>query len=213
MQKQKIFLKILFFIVIFFISTVANNLTAQDMRDVVYLKNGSIIKGIIIEQIPDISYKIETSDGSVFVCLYPDVEKIIKEKTELKQLQQPKTIVIREKNPAVACIASIILPGLGQVANEEYLKGLGFFLGCVGGIVLAISNVDELAAVGLLIYVGSYLGSVIDAPVSASSYNKKLLKGLDLGSVKFISLQPNLSVKQFGIGTAMTYNINLKLNF
>jgi len=37
------------------------------MVDVVYLKNGSVITGSIIEQIPNETIKIQTRDGSVFV--------------------------------------------------------------------------------------------------------------------------------------------------
>lgn len=47
--------------------------------DVVYLKNGSIIRGIIIEQTPNVSLKIQTKDGSVFVYNIEDVEKMTKE--------------------------------------------------------------------------------------------------------------------------------------
>lgn len=49
-------------------------------KDVVYLKNGSMVKGIIIEQIPNVSLKIETNDGSVFVYKMEEVEKMAKEK-------------------------------------------------------------------------------------------------------------------------------------
>ncbi len=52
---------------------------AQDVRDVVYLKNGSIIKGLVIEQIPTESLKIQTSDGSLFVYKMEEVLKITKE--------------------------------------------------------------------------------------------------------------------------------------
>lgn len=48
--------------------------------DVVYLKNGSIIKGTIIEQVPNVSLKIETRDGSVFVYKIEEIEKMTKEK-------------------------------------------------------------------------------------------------------------------------------------
>ena len=47
--------------------------------DVVYLKNGSIIKGMIIEQTPNVSLKIQTRDGSVFVYKMDEVEKMTKE--------------------------------------------------------------------------------------------------------------------------------------
>lgn len=49
-------------------------------QDVVYLKNGSIIRGILIEQVPNKSIKVETADGSVFVYQIDDVEKITKER-------------------------------------------------------------------------------------------------------------------------------------
>jgi len=48
-------------------------------EDVVYLKNGSIIHGIIIEQIPNQSIKIKTADKNVFVFKIEEIEKISKE--------------------------------------------------------------------------------------------------------------------------------------
>lgn len=52
---------------------------AQNYQEVVYLKNGSIIRGVIIEQIPNVSLKIQTPDNSLFVCQMSEVEKITKE--------------------------------------------------------------------------------------------------------------------------------------
>lgn len=51
----------------------------SNYQDVVYLKNGSIIRGVIIEQIPNKSIKIETIDKSVFVFQLDEIEKITKE--------------------------------------------------------------------------------------------------------------------------------------
>jgi hypothetical protein len=48
-------------------------------REVIFLKNGSIIKGDIIEQVPQLSLKMRTNDGSVFVYKMEEVEKITKE--------------------------------------------------------------------------------------------------------------------------------------
>lgn len=53
-----------------------------DYYDVVYLKNGSIIKGIMIEQIPGKSIKILTNDGSEYVYLTSEIEKFTRETTE-----------------------------------------------------------------------------------------------------------------------------------
>ena len=53
-------------------------------QDVVYLKDGSIIKGIIIEQVPYKYIKIETADKSVFVFQMYKIKKIDKEIIEIK---------------------------------------------------------------------------------------------------------------------------------
>lgn len=47
--------------------------------ETVYLKNGSIIKGVIVEYQPEKSLKILTSDNSVFVCNVDDIEKVTRE--------------------------------------------------------------------------------------------------------------------------------------
>lgn len=51
--------------------------------DVVYLKNESVIKGMIIEQIPNVSLKIQTRDGSVFVYKMDEVLKMTKELSQV----------------------------------------------------------------------------------------------------------------------------------
>ena len=62
-----------------------NSLMAQHDIETFYLKNGSIIKGEIIEQVPNQSIKVRTKDGSVFVYNVGDVQKITKEdKNEMK---------------------------------------------------------------------------------------------------------------------------------
>lgn len=52
---------------------------AQNWQEVVYLKNGSVIRGIVVEQQPGVSLKIQTADGSLFVFQMSEVEKITKE--------------------------------------------------------------------------------------------------------------------------------------
>jgi hypothetical protein len=54
-------------------------ISQQEYEEVVYLKNGSIIKGIIIEQVPDVSVKIQTKDGNIFVYKMEEIERITKE--------------------------------------------------------------------------------------------------------------------------------------
>ncbi|WP_396602048.1 hypothetical protein [Algibacter sp. R77976] len=67
--------KILFVFCLLFSTTII----AQNMRDVVHLKNGSIIKGTITEMNPSKNLKIKTADGSLFVYAMSDVLKMEKE--------------------------------------------------------------------------------------------------------------------------------------
>lgn len=52
----------------------------EGYEEVVYLKNGSVIRGVIIEQIPNVSIKIETADRNIFVYKMEEIEKITKER-------------------------------------------------------------------------------------------------------------------------------------
>ncbi|GEM_PF-142189 len=69
-----------FLLIVLLIILSATIICAQiTTKDVVYLKNGSIIKGSIIELIPEKTIKIQTSDGSIFVYATSEIERISKE--------------------------------------------------------------------------------------------------------------------------------------
>lgn len=73
------------YIVLMFFALFSNFLFGQNnYLDVVYLKNGNIIRGIIIEQVPNSLIKIQTLDKSVFVFQMAEIEKITKEMNEVK---------------------------------------------------------------------------------------------------------------------------------
>ena len=63
-------------------------LAQSNMQDVIYLKDGSIYKGVIVEQVPNVSYKIESKDGNVYAVQVGEVEKITKEKVEYQPQSQ-----------------------------------------------------------------------------------------------------------------------------
>ena len=69
----------------------------QDNQETVYLKNGSVIHGVIIEQRPNEQIKIQTPDGSVFICNITDVEKITK---------NVPIANVQAQNPAVSAAAA-----------------------------------------------------------------------------------------------------------
>lgn len=60
-------------------AVVATATMAFAATETVYLKNGSVIKGEIIEQIPGKSIKVQTKDGSIWVYDVDEIEKITKE--------------------------------------------------------------------------------------------------------------------------------------
>lgn len=64
---------------ILFVFTTTLVFAQSNYQDVVYLKNGSIIRGIIIEQVPNKSIKIETLDRNIFVYQIDEIEKFTKE--------------------------------------------------------------------------------------------------------------------------------------
>ena len=49
---------------------------AQTTKDVVYLKDGNVIRGQLVEIIPNKQVKIKTADGSLFVYNTNDVARI-----------------------------------------------------------------------------------------------------------------------------------------
>ncbi len=55
---------------------------SQQYQDVIYLKNGDIVKGVIIENVPDKYVKVEVTNGSIITLSYSNILKFTKEKKE-----------------------------------------------------------------------------------------------------------------------------------
>lgn len=88
--KNRVMRKVVLFVSIVFMSFSA---FAQEWQDVLYLKNGSVIRGVLIEQIPNESVKIQTADGNVFVYQFGDVEKLAKEQKEKRKQKGKNTLI------------------------------------------------------------------------------------------------------------------------
>ncbi|MDR2652951.1 MAG: porin family protein [Prevotellaceae bacterium] len=106
-------MKKLLLILATFISTVAFSQT--NYQDVVYLKNGSIIHGIIVEQIPNTSVKIQTADNNVFVFKMDEIEKLTKEETQGKSKIKIKNKTNESKKKSGYC----------GIVETGYAFGLG----------------------------------------------------------------------------------------
>ena len=84
-----------------FILTATVLLAQNNLQDVVHLRNGSIIRGTIIEQVPNQSLTIETADRSLFVFAIDEIERISREPIiQEPVLQQKRFGVIGGLNAA-----------------------------------------------------------------------------------------------------------------
>ena len=159
---------------------------AQQMEDVVHLKNGGLIRGTIIEQIPGESLKIQTRDGNVFVYKMDEIAKISKE----SEMGMGGRIRAKKKNPWIAFGLSLLVPGAGQAYNSQFKKALTQFgIAVIGtGLTYAAErddyrNIDGdtvdpdndnwKIGFGVPLNYGSRLWSVIDALISAHKINKR----------------------------------------
>ena len=86
--------KITLLFVMLFVATFCS--IAQNYQEAVYLKDGSIIKGLIIEQRPDDYLKIRTSNGKVYTLKMYEVDKIIKERTTTERQNPRQQITSRQ---------------------------------------------------------------------------------------------------------------------
>lgn len=131
-MKKQCAVFLLFIVVITIVSVQAQNAK----RDVVYLKNGSIIKGSVVETVADSIAKIQTSDGSIFVFKMSEVEKIEKDTLSIpavtaKPQQEPR----EEFKPLFGVFGGLAIP-TGDFADElngGAKNGFGFGLQCFGG--------------------------------------------------------------------------------
>ncbi len=159
---------------------------AQQMEDVVHLKNGGLVRGTIIEQIPGESLKIQTRDGNVFVYTMDEIAKMSKEPV----MRTRGHIGANKKNPWIAFGLSLLIPGAGQAYNDQLGKGaiqLGTVI--VGFGFLSSAAEDDYrnmygrwvdpdddngkAVLGVVLFFGGYIWSIIDAPKSANSINQQ----------------------------------------
>ena len=126
----------------------------QNMIDVLYLKNGSIIRGYVIEQIPNKHIKIQTKDGSIFVFKMDEVIKTIKEidqnkinKSEKLENELRNEVIINRirSRKNFDLIGLILVYGLTIVGDLSIGNGLDYPIILIPGLgpVIASGQVDE----------------------------------------------------------------------
>ena len=109
-------MKKIIFLIVAGMMTFLSTVSAQALKDVVYLKNGSVIRGTIVEQVPNESLKITTKDGSIFICQMGDVERITKEAPVKKNLKEEVKVSYR----GFVDLGYTI--GVGAVSNSDRVE-------------------------------------------------------------------------------------------
>jgi len=208
----------------------------QNLQDVVYLKDGSVIHGTIIEQIPNVSIKIQRNDGDILVAQMDNVIKMTKEPVlnlansgSGRSDNNNNNIDSRDyKSPGLAFLCSFILPGAGQYYNGDITKGVIMDVVYATGIVMwtgfgtekkttyygySTTKITPFLYIGTSLAIASELWSMIDAPISASAINRKNSKNNYGHLIEFnegtnvLGLDMGPTVKG-GVATKLTLHFN-----
>ncbi len=145
----------------------------ENRKDVVYLKNGSIIKGQIVEQVPNKTITIQILDGSTFVYSVNDIKKITKESVLNKQTTN------------------------NTLNSDKHKKRLSYYSFNLGGgsgfkMNLVELNVAGNSGIGLIFKWGGFASVKQDSESSASG-----------GSIGYLVAGPSYSFKVGStVGTA-----------
>jgi len=101
--------------------------TAQTSKqDILYLKNGSIIRGTIIEFIPDKTVKIQIADSSIFIFPSLEIEKVVNEENpSIAQTESDSTSLKKDNNITASIFGGVAIPGsdFADVAVTGYTLG------------------------------------------------------------------------------------------
>ncbi len=107
---------------------------AQEYFDVIYLKNGDIIRGVIVEGAsltnPSAYVKIETGNGSIITVLYADILKFTREKNVTAP---PVETVVPEETPRQTRARKPRAPVVFRKTHEWVDFDLGFKMGFLLG--------------------------------------------------------------------------------
>lgn len=165
----------------------------KHQQDVVYLKNGGIVRGYITEQIPNQSLKIETGNGSTLIFNFNEIDKITKEeKLSISRLK--KNQVDSKTGFRLAAQIGLGLPGLGAISlMEQYHYNRHFSTGIGIGIELNAENGETPFFVDNRFYISK-------RKITPYFYNKM---GIAVVRTDFY----------FGIGAGLRINISPKRSF
>ena len=201
---------------ILFIIIATSVFTQNNYQDVVYLKNGSIIHGIIIEQVPLKSIKIKTADNNVFVFQMDEIEKISKEEipsTNNNNSVKRKGFIGLEigANIPIGKFADIY-DGAAKTGLQINLINFGYLFSDYIGITAtwfgATNPIKGQSSDYLWSHGGLMAGPLFSFPVSDKiDWEIKPVGGIAWATITNTKLD-YVSSLAFDIGTGFRYNIS-----
>ena len=133
---------------------------APGTEDVIILKDGSILRGSIIEEKPASEVTIENDRQDALSFPMSDVEKIKKEpaldrddeasrESRRDWRLERKAIVLSQLDPHAALIRSLCAPSWGQYYNHQLIKGAIMDAVMIGGLayIAAGSGLGDIGSV------------------------------------------------------------------
>ena len=215
-------LKKLLLLIVLMVSCSLGTYAQGKMTDVVYLKDGSIIRGTIVEQILGKSLKIETADGSVYNYPIDQVEKIAKERVMKKrsifgeETENTPPFPYKGNDYAITGFRGMIDVGYiaGAIKGPELGVSLGYqinnylFVGAGAGVQYA----TDLETINIPVFAdvrGNLMtGSILPFVALRIGYGKLIDSSLDGGfychpfaGVKFMVTPKNATTLAIGWST------------
>lgn len=179
----------------------------SDYQDVVYLKNGSIIRGVVIEQVPNKSLKIETYDKSVFVYEVDEIEKLTKEKANFENEKIKKGSRLNQSNQESSKIRFGIKGGFNlsklRAFNDDNPSGYHFRF--IPGFKLGVST--EFKCTKSIAFETGILFSTKGTTISElSSINDDEFDFINTVSLLYLEI-PLTAKAYFNIGKAKMFGV------
>ena len=202
---------------------VPSQVSAQ-LVDVIYLKDGRVVRGKILEK-SDGLVSVQMEDGRVDHFFMDQVTKIEEQSRmggEQSRMSGEQSRMRGKKNVYGAVALSFFIIGTGQIYNGQPLKGVGQMGLAVAGYRLVLSgsgddyedyyfgksnsNTAKLA-VGLVLWGGTWIWSIVDAGMTASRINKENQYGhlIELGDDR-VTFGVDPIVQPNRLGTMLTFH-------
>ncbi len=191
---------------------ISGNVFSQTRYDeVVYLKNGTIIRGTIIEFIPDQSIKIRGKDGNEFFFRLDEIEKIRREPFNIEKI----TIKGKQIRQSGFCNTTDVVAGFGEASSNDMLYGVHNIAGYLFnpffsmGAGVGIEKYHDDTYVPLFLDVHAYFSNSIVSPYFSVNFGKLFGDSKNKGGILIL---PSFGVKAY-FNSKMAVDFNLGYRF